>query len=50
MSITFCNDCHHKDFAKLPDWATQHKQVVLKSGAEQCFTCHEPTFCDRRAT
>ena len=46
VSITFCNECHHKDFAKLPDWATQHKQIVLKSGAEKCYTCHEPTFCD----
>lgn len=46
VSITFCNDCHHKDFTKLPDWATEHKQVVLKTGAEPCFACHKPTFCD----
>jgi hypothetical protein len=45
VSIAFCNDCHHKDFTKLPDWATQHKQVVLSGGAEPCFTCHQPPFC-----
>ena len=46
VSLTFCNDCHHKAFPKLPDWGMEHKVVVLKSGAEQCFACHQPTFCD----
>jgi hypothetical protein len=43
----FCNNCHHADFPKLASWQTEHKQVVLKTGAEPCFKCHaEPElFC-----
>ena len=32
-SVDFCNDCHHADFPKLASWQTEHKQVVVKSGA-----------------
>jgi hypothetical protein len=43
-----CSTCHHAehDPARGP-WAEEHQWVVRDQGTAPCFTCHEPTFCQR---
>lgn len=41
----FCNSCHHPQGDATKPWIPQHFVAVRQSGAEQCFDCHNPTFC-----
>ncbi len=41
----FCNDCHHDPPDPTRDWIPQHMDPVRDVGAQQCFECHDPTFC-----
>jgi hypothetical protein len=51
-SLAFFNNCHHKGSdPKLPWVSTtpgvpsQHPKVVQQTGAQPCFSCHDPVFC-----
>jgi len=56
---TFCTDCHHgkelqKEYTEAEakydpsiPWLRQHPKAVDEIGAEVCFNCHNPLFCDR---
>ncbi len=41
----FCNNCHHDPPVKEQPWIPQHFKVVKDSGADPCFSCHDPTYC-----
>ena len=41
----FCNACHHPAGDPTKPWLDQHDNVVLEGGTEQCFECHDPTYC-----
>lgn len=49
-SPNFCQSCHHKKIEKVlggpaAPWAALHSRAVLETGAFQCRSCHEPSFC-----
>ncbi|MDF1543030.1 MAG: NapC/NirT family cytochrome c [Anaerosomatales bacterium] len=41
----FCNDCHHEGADPNRAWIPQHMEPVREGGAQQCFDCHNPTYC-----
>ena len=43
--VASCNACHHA--ASVPDqpWMKYHPKVVEKSGANECYDCHNETQC-----
>jgi hypothetical protein len=41
----FCNSCHHPDGDPTQPWISQHYEVVARVGANECFDCHNPTYC-----
>lgn len=47
-SADFCNRCHHNNVPTAQAWLAKsgHPAVVKASGAEQCFKCHDPRYCE----
>ncbi len=43
--LEFCNSCHHPQGDPTKAWIPQHFTVVLETGADACFDCHNPTYC-----
>lgn len=41
----FCNACHHKGGDPTKPWLEQHPIVVRDGDPNECFDCHNPTFC-----
>ena len=49
-AATFCDECHHGTSLGLPydttkPWITNHPTAVADIGANECFKCHNPTYC-----
>lgn len=44
----FCNRCHHGNVPTLRGWLAPagHPAQTTKTGADPCFKCHDPRFCN----
>lgn len=42
----FCSACHHPQGTPGTAWLPQHNGVVRTEGAETCFECHDPQYCE----
>lgn len=42
----FCSACHHPQGKLGKAWLPQHNGTVLTEGAELCFECHDPQYCE----
>lgn len=41
-----CNACHHPASKPGTPWQRQHPSSVIKDGAQACYECHDPTYCE----
>lgn len=42
----FCNACHHPASRPGESWQRNHRRAVIDDGANACFKCHEPGYCE----
>jgi len=42
----FCNACHHPASTAGTPWVKQHFTAVAEQGAQGCFECHDPLYCE----
>ena len=44
-STRFCDACHHTKSVEGKQWMYYHPTVVHKDGADNCYKCHQETYC-----